>query len=186
MQIIKNNRYSSGKKKVLVGAAFILIIIAGITVYYLSTSGNKKGPSVQSSDNTTKLNDVNLTPPTSDEVKAGNETKKSTVEQSSSTASTNGNQPFTTTITAANQNGNLLQIRVLIETLSTSGTCDLTLTQGSKSVTKSSDIQANASSSTCKGFDVAVSGLTSGVWNITIKVTIGSQISTTTGTVTIS
>lgn len=70
-------------------------------------------------------------------------------------------------ITSANQNNGQLQIRTLIETVA-SGRCALTLS-GSHTVTREADTQALASSSTCQGFDVPISELSPGTWDIKIN-----------------
>lgn len=77
-------------------------------------------------------------------------------------------------ITAANQNGSTLQIRTLIETVSTKGTCVLTLEKDDKKVVRTAGIQALANSSTCKGFNEPVSNLSAGAWDATIDISLPS------------
>lgn len=182
MKIIQK-RHRIGKKAAL-AIVVALLAISGVVGYRLLNSNSQKSSSSQlpaASDN--KLNNVNTGTPTSDQTKAGNDAKKDTISQPSSAPK---ETPFTTTITAANQNGGLLQIRSLISALSNSGVCELTLSKGTKTITKTIGVQANANSSTCKGFDIPTSELSSGDWNITLKVTIGTQSSTATKTVTVS
>ena len=73
--------------------------------------------------------------------------------------------------------GNLV-IRTTINQLLTSGTCTLTLTNGSKTVTRSTNIAQNPSSSTCQGFDVPTSELGSGTWSISIAIASGDKTGT--------
>lgn len=89
-------------------------------------------------------------------------------------------------ITAANQNDNTLQIRTLIENVSSNGTCALKLTKGSSVVSRSAGIQALSSSSTCKGFDIPVSDLSTGQWLVTLTITIGAEKATLTKTISIT
>jgi hypothetical protein len=80
-----------------------------------------------------------------------------------------------------------LSIRVTIDQKINSGICDLKLTRNSpkKSVTKSAEVLANPSSATCKGFDIPVSELGSGTWNIIITVTSGDKKGDITGQVSL-
>ena len=78
-----------------------------------------------------------------------------------------------------------LVIRTTIDQSLNSGTCKLTLTKGAMTVTKTSDIVANPSSSTCSGFDIPTSELSSGKWNIYITLTNGNKTGTITGEATI-
>lgn len=80
-----------------------------------------------------------------------------------------------------------LTIRNTIDQHTTSGTCTLTLTnsQTGKVVTKTADIIANPSSSTCKGFSIPVSELSPGKWRIAIDMVSGSSRGTLEATVNI-
>lgn len=63
-----------------------------------------------------------------------------------------------------------LVIRTTINQMLGSGTCSLTLTSGQKTVTRTSNITQNPSSSTCEGFNIPTSELGSGDWKIEIQV----------------
>lgn len=65
--------------------------------------------------------------------------------------------------------GNVV-IRTTINQMLGSGTCSLTLSNGQRTVTRSSGIVQNPSSSTCEGFSVPTSELGSGSWDINIQV----------------
>lgn len=78
---------------------------------------------------------------------------------------------LTGAITSKSIQGSNLVIRNTINQLISSGVCELTLTSASKTVTKSAEIIQNPSSSACAGFDVPVSELGSGQWDLKIKVT---------------
>lgn len=114
--------------------------------------------------------EVNYDPPTTEQVQAGQATKEEALGQDGKPKETDTANPATATITvtAAFQNGSVFQIRSLITPLTGSGTCTLTLTKGSSTLTKNADIQAQASSSTCRGFDIPVSELSAGEWNVVL------------------
>lgn len=79
-----------------------------------------------------------------------------------------------------------LMIRVTIDQAVNTGTCTLTLTKaGVESVTKSSTMVANPSSSTCSGFDIPTSQLSNGAWAIKVTLTSESKTGTITGETTI-
>lgn len=81
--------------------------------------------------------------------------------------------------------GNLV-IRNTINQRVSSGNCTLTLTDSSNhTVTRSADIVANPSSSTCEGFSVPTSDLHGGAWSITIHLTSGDKHGTIRSSVTI-
>lgn len=71
-------------------------------------------------------------------------------------------------ITSTEQQNGQLQIRTLIHSVE-SGDCKLTLTSNSGTIiTKSAATQSMAATSTCKGFDVPLSELANGEWQIAI------------------
>lgn len=72
--------------------------------------------------------------------------------------------------------GNLI-IRTTIKKLENSGECTLTLVSetSGKTITKTADIIANPSSSSCRGFSIPESQLIPGKWTITIKLKSGND-----------
>ncbi len=80
---------------------------------------------------------------------------------------------------------NTLSIRVTIDQHLSSGNCTLRLSKGSTTVTQQAEIVTNPSSSTCKGFDIPVSQLEKGEWNIDVNVTADNKSGTITGTVSL-
>lgn len=84
-------------------------------------------------------------------------------------------------------NDGVLSIRVTIDQRISDGTCALTLTnkETDKTVTRNADVATNPSSSTCRGFDIPVSNLSSGDWAISIKVISGDQNGNIKGSVSI-
>ena len=75
-----------------------------------------------------------------------------------------------------NQTSASLQVRAIINEVLSTGICTLTATRsGYTTVEYTADIQASANSTTCKGFDVPLSQLQSGVWRLTLSVTTGDE-----------
>lgn len=119
---------------------------------------------------------VNLDKPTDEQVKSGiaikNESlKKDSINSDKTTdpsGQTDGSKKgVDISITAANQNDNILQIRGLVYAVD-DGLCTLTLSRDGQTVTKTAGTQAQASVSSCKGFDVPVSELSNGTWQMTL------------------
>jgi hypothetical protein len=160
-------------KKLLVLGAIILLIVASSFIYVYAFHGNLFG--WQSAKNSPST--INYGPATSDQQKNG-----STIKSNGTSGTSGSDQPsapttvpgssqksVSVTITAANQNGQTLQVRVLIGVVENTGTCTLTLTQvGQTTVTKTAAAQPLASTSTCKGFDVPISELSTGIWHVNV------------------
>ena len=89
---------------------------------------------------------------------------------------------ITGVITYAGVNGSYLMIRVNIDQYLNGGTCKLSLKQnGSEVYTASAPVIDAASTSTCEGFNVPVSGLSNGTVSISIAVSSGDKSGTITG-----
>ncbi len=177
----------------------ILIIIVTIVVVALAATAAayhyKLGPFVSH-----KNNSINLAPPTSNQKAAGNNIKQSTLNQTHSGKESTSSDPSPAPqpvvgsdkksvgmdITATNQTDTTLQIRTLIQTVTNSGTCSLSMksTQGA-TYTASVGVQAQSSTTTCKGFDIPLTYLTSDTWTISITFSSNSLIASTSGEVTI-
>lgn len=138
-------------------------------------------------------------PPTKEQTQAGNTLKTDIVNEdraaqgkppipgtNSSSSSTTTNAQLDVTITAANQNGSVVNIRSLISTVTSNGTCTLTLTKDTSTVTKTAGIQPLANASTCKGFDIPTSELSQGTWHISLTISSGSKTGTASGNVVVN
>jgi hypothetical protein len=172
---MKIKRSTPRKLKVLY-AVIIVLILAGIGygIYQVATSRST------TNDNPSNVNKVNSSPPTDEQVQAGTEAKRQTVENNEITKpdGTDGktSQQIAATITSANQNGSSVTIRTLITgSVSSSTSCSLTVTNDATSITKTAAAQSLASSATCQGFDIPVSELGAGMWSIQLTVTSGTQ-----------
>lgn len=186
MQITKKTR---NKKKfiTLIVLAALLALTAGGLIYYLYS----KKPSES----------VNYEPATAQEQAAGNATKKETVAPQSGESQTTTQkttpdtsadgtpaktpqaQNTTVRITAKSQNGNLYQIRTIIEGVFADGTCTLTATRAQQIVTKTASIQPLAQSSTCQGFDIPTTELTPGTWSVQLSFVSNQSSGSTSDTV---
>jgi hypothetical protein len=169
------NKQKSHKKIIITAAT--LTVLAFFAAYIFILKGTFFG---WSPINNSAVTSVDYNSPTDEQTKSGND-----IKDTNSTASNAGSNPnnvgsdrpvapiikpgeskgtVTVTISAANQNDGVLQIRTLISAIASNGTCTLTLTKENATITRTTDVQSLPSSSTCKGFDIPESELTPGVW----------------------
>lgn len=87
---------------------------------------------------------------------------------------------ITGVITYVAANPSNFVIRVSIDQYLTDGTCELVLS-GPSSYTATAPVAPEASTSTCQGFDIPLSALTPGEYDIRINITSGSLAGTLTG-----
>jgi hypothetical protein len=164
-------------KKILVLVIALISLLIVTFVYLFGFKGNLFGWQPFPADQT-------YVPPTDEQLKAAKQIEESTAENSNygknpnDVGSDHPNDPVvhqgdtkataTLTITAANQNDGLLQVRTLLGALTDEGTCTLTLTKDDKSISRTAGIQPTTNSSTCKGFDIPVSELSKGEWRVVV------------------
>lgn len=173
------NKGSKNKKIVL--TFVLLLLVAGAVFAYTQLSAKNNSDTVDT---------INTEKPTDEQIKAGNDTKTDTIENNSSKNPETPTSPEkmpALTITAANQNGATVQVRTLIDSVINSGTCTLVMTQGQSSITRTANVQALSSSSTCMGFDVQTSDLPqSGEWAIVITLQTAAGSTQATKNITIN
>lgn len=160
----------------MVAVALFLILLAGwyVLIYRGSVFGWSAFPSQSNKDDPT-----NYKTPTDEQQKNGQTIKNNSVKSGTSGSdqpasptpiggSSKSNVELVIThASQANQGANL-EVGVVIQVLVNTGNCTLTLTKsGQSTVTQTSDIQAQSSTSTCKGFNI--SGLATGTWQLTIS-----------------
>lgn len=169
---MKIKQTTSRKKPILITILILLLVVSALTMYaYMK----KIGPFANSTSSTSPA--INYDPPSKEEKETGESIKESITDTApgsdplpAPTPSTDGSKPTVgIKITAAAQNGTTLSIRTLLQTISSTGTCALNMTgPAGKSYTASAEVQAGPSSSTCKGFDIPVSSLAPGNWDVTV------------------
>ena len=174
-------KHTSRKKLLLVVAIVLLLGAAGVGGYFVMANNS---PQKDSSKTTESNNQTSLDPATTEQIEAGNSAKENTIKNDGKPNSGDSLDPpeagatIGVSITAANQNSSVVNIRALINELINSGTCTLKLTKGSANVLKSVSVQALSSAATCQGFDVPTSELPAGNWHLTLTVTSGDRTGT--------
>jgi len=168
MEIKRSNRNIT-KKRLIIIVVTLLLVLSAVGVYFITQKqqeSSKKTPATSSSSDTPALD----TPAKDEEVQTGNDAKDNIV---------NGNEAPASEMsvnTTASYTGDTVRIITDINKITSQGSCNVTLTQGDKTVKKEQvSIQPLPSYSTCNGWDIASSELSPGKWIIAVSVTSGSQ-----------
>lgn len=166
MKIQQKNKKLSIKHAVLLAAIVVSLVAAGIYAYTTTKQSNKVN-----SDTTSAENNVNSPENLPNTIPNKGDATPNASDQPLPPQPTSGDKrQVTVSITAANQNDDTLQIRTLIQVVVSDGTCTLSgKSPSGKSITKTAAVQAQATSSTCKGFDIPVRELSNEKWNFTIN-----------------
>jgi len=184
-------------KKVLIPVISIFVIVLGLFTYLYVSKSVFFGWQPFAKPTTSN---INYSKPTEEQVKSGatikqgaksQGTTKSTPEGGSDqppapVPQSNGTSTIQLTIISTNQTTTTLQIRAQVATVTSSGTCTLTMTKtGSAPISQVAQLQPYASVSTCRGFDIPLSQLPAGQWNIAIHFSSGNLVGDASQTVTI-
>lgn len=170
MKIKKQKKKSN--KKLLLGSLAIVLLIIGLAFWY--ASANKLWFFADTNKS------INYGPATEDEKKAGEDVKNSNAGEQNKPTNPDQSPPTTPNndgtnnvgvkITAANQDGMTFYVRALIQTVTSSGTCTLTMAGPSnKAYSATAAVQALPSTTTCAGFNIPVSSLAPGNWTVTVN-----------------
>ena len=167
MKIHKNK---SLNKKLIVALIIgtLLVVSVAIAVYAYMSRQTAPPSNTQST--------VNYSAPSEEEVTTGEDIKKNSETAPGSDPSPEpspttpgGKATVPMSITATSQDVSAVHVRALIETITASGSCTLTM-QGpnSKTYTATAGVQPSSSTTTCKGFDIPISSLSVGQWSVLI------------------
>jgi hypothetical protein len=179
----KEMKIKSHPKKVIKYALIImgLLAVAGIS-YSAYTYITQRQSSPEASSG------ANYSPSTKDQIQAGKDTKKQVIDNSekdSGSSNVPENNSLHSQITTASVTDGILYIRNEIEGVYQTGSCSLTLIHSQQTIKKTAGVQPLAQSSTCKGFNIPVSSLSPGTWQIHVDITIDGKTGTATSQVII-
>lgn len=184
---IKNKKNKSSKKTATILALSLIVIIAGVATYVvlsrIDTSTTQKDATQSSSknnssDNASKDTDSSKT---SDNEIIDHESEKD-ITPGYEGESPDLSENLTGSINYTGVSGDKLIVRTTINQSLSSGLCEISLVNGSATITRTSNIIPNPSSSSCEGFDIPTSELGSGNWEIMIKITSGDKSGVLKGT----
>ena len=166
------------KKKLIITAAIVLTVIASTITYALMSQNSDQLTNQKTNSDSSKDSSNTSTEEKKESESSSNSTsheKEKDIQPPYEGEDPNNNPSLTGVITYKSIVGANLSLRTTIDQYLSSGTCRLSLTSGTKAVTRSSAIAPNPSSSTCEGFDVPIAELGGGTWNIEIIVTSGDR-----------
>ena len=167
---IKSKNKKISKKIIIIPIVVLLIAFIAleklnvINLIHIHNQNN-----VTNEKNSTKIDENQAT---DDQINNGNNTK-------SNSSSDKPNQPTSidgsnkksvqVTITSYNQGTNSLDIRAIIGTVTSSGSCKLSLTKNSLTIARSVNVQAQATISACESFSIPLSEIGTGQWKATVS-----------------
>lgn len=169
----------------------IILIVSGVILFGLLgwlyyTHHYQKWPFLPTNVTTSPTGTVNYEPPSDSQAKTGTTIKERVAEQTksdstSATSATGGANIIVMDITSVNKTSDTLMVRSMIQKTTSTGTCTLTAVgSNGATYTASVGVQANASTSTCQGFNIPINSLSPGTWKIIINFKDGSDTATAT------
>lgn len=178
------NKPNHKKRNIII--TFAVVLLLGIAAYSAVAYARGYWPFLLTS-NTQDTKDteskIDYKKPTTEQIKAGNQTKDQFLEketeaskQQAKATGTETKQPAKTNtsvlISSLNLNGSSLSARTIIQAIDASGTCKFALTKpGQKPIELSAGTQTQASYSVCQGFDIETASLARGEWKVSITYT---------------
>ncbi len=185
-------------KKIIAVVSIVLLVSLASIVFVYGFNGNLFG--WQSNKGSSSSTD-DYKPATPEQQKSGVDIKKDSVnnQQDPSKPSTgsndipsnpqsqaSGKSTVALDITSHSQTSSTYQIRTLIGATTNEGTCTLTLTKNTSNVTKTAPVSALAKTTTCQGFDIPMTELTAGTWQLNIIFSNSTLTGTATETIIIN
>ncbi len=149
------------QRRIVLAATILLLTGAGVGYYFINTSDEPRE------------NVVNYEEPTKEQVSTGQTAKKEFLDKTDSSSDQQDVPPessdnnISMQVSSMSQRDGVLKIRTIIQD-AISGACKLTLKQGSAKLEFSADTQNMGSYSVCKGFDVPVTDLNKGEWQVQV------------------
>jgi len=193
--VVKRNSHKKTKKSnkrlcfIIIGILFVCTVCG--TVFILKTQSDTQSNNTSNTEENETANEISSTSELTEKESATEEETEEEEEvdtepekkakQYEGDEDPNSSETLTGDITNDEVSGDTLRVRVSIDQYLTSGTCELTLTSGSKTYTDTANIIPDASTSTCEGFDIPVSKLSSGDWNIKIQLSSNNKTGLITG-----
>lgn len=169
MQINKN-KPSHRKIKIILAIVLAIALVSGAILYFYLRNSSQNSPT---SANPDKINSVDYDKATKEQRDAGEAAKKAAIE---SEEGKNTTDPMASdgapaiSISSVGQDGGILSIRTMINSVATGGTCRLELARVNSQtvVVREASTRLLGSYSVCEGFDVSTGDLEKGDWKISV------------------
>lgn len=166
------------KNKKMTWAIIFALVLALCGAYYFYILNGKIfewSPVVAANEYTDSANRaksaVELKDPTAQQINAGKDTKSDSIKDSGDTdnSDTSSSTGIELSVSSA-INDKELRIQTRMNKVTNSGQCSVVLSKGDTTKSYPSvGVQALSDYSTCKGFEINTTGLSSGEWNITVN-----------------
>jgi len=174
--IQRNSKKASKKRALLIIGAILLLLIAAGTVYALSRDNTDDTRPTETVDNSPQ--DSNTEGTETDNI----DTKDPAPTENLPEETPDAELGATFTI---DQIDSVVRVSTLIQSVSSTGSCILKFEKDGVMITREAGIQANPSSSTCKGFNISKSDFSAGVWSVELTISIPPKSTTLKDTITI-
>lgn len=162
----KNKKDKMNRARLASAIALVLILIGGGIAYWQNNQNNEQPPQPTSSD--TK-EDIDLSPPSQEELKSTQEHKKDLGDQTDETKQ-NPSSSIKPLITSYGVYSGSVEVGSRVpDVFETDGICTLKLSKSGKVVSKSRKAKQNVSEMSCGFISIPTTQLSSGVWSATIS-----------------
>jgi cytoskeletal protein RodZ len=164
----KKKRQKRNPKLVLAAGSALIIVLVGVSVLvyaHIHKSSPSSNQSGQTSSNNGKTA-INFKPPTEEDKEVNDQHKSDIPTESTSKTTADGKRSVTPIISNASTNQVTAFVQGIFED---GGTCTLTLTSGSQTVTKTSTGFENASYTQCAPFDLSSTDLSGHSWSAVVQ-----------------
>jgi hypothetical protein len=165
-----NSSKNTSKLTLLIIVGILLLALTAGSVYVFAMGGSILGWPARNQEQ--KSTNIDYNPPTQEQKDAGTNIKQESIDNANKEVQKDetGKKVLDMSVNAV-KNGSDLRIQTVISGSEASGTCTLTMSNQANSspITKTADVQAQASITTCKGFTIPLSDISTGTWTITVK-----------------
>lgn len=167
----------STKRRNITLLSSAVVLVACLAVGYLSYRYSANNMAVRADQS----GSVNYNEPTKEQKELGSSIKQNSTGKNDNASDSgsdappsptdlgNGKSEVSMTINNLGQTSSALRLRTLIGAVTNTGSCTATLVKNNVTIEKTADVQAMAGESTCKGFDIPLTELSSGKWTVSIK-----------------
>lgn len=178
---MRTQKIKKDKKNMLIATGIIVFLLICAAVFFFWYNATRSSSQTKNEDSSTENIDYNT--PSDEQVEAGQNAKDKSIEEDKESQQNQGLQKSISVSLNATQNDSQIIVDTLIQDVLNNGICTLTVSSGSQQITKTAEVFANPSSSSCQGFSLQKNELPIGNW--TIKLTVSSSNQSGTASITL-